>query len=562
MKQQKLVIVYLSAGDYLLVVEDGAIESRWFIMDNYWNREKQVIITLRRDLVVDFYDEYKNEPFFCEKGMLLPTDNMIFNPENMSYNQVKSDVIELTDKTKSRWVILYVARNFRVEDEGVIYRLSSTGGIKLRNTRASQDYEGIYELWCFPYDSVKFKLQDGTIITCDNNSSATKGAIANLPGFIGDAYLYDYQLVPYCPFIDTRGWSVQNDSASIKTILCPANNNDFEVFTNTNGNIITNGGLVMIYSTSSEVSISMNPIYPYSTGNALEQTIDSECRFVRVCDTLETSVYEFNVAKNGGNFSFNIYARYKPYAPSIRIKPAFGGLYGINKPDDQRGVSTVVSYSLPQISNTWREYQIQNANYMNIFNRGIQNQEINRDVQLKQMQMAGTINAISTGLSAGGNTGYLAGQILGGGPGSLVGVGTGSVAGALSLAGASQDISAYNMLANEAIDYSKDLFGYQMGNIKALPTNLVSSGVFGARTHKFPFIEIYTATQDEITALTNKIKYNGFSVGRIGTFSEFENNANSYSKYIKGQLVRCENIQEDFHLLSELGKELNKGVFV
>ena len=72
--------------------------------------------------MVDFYDKYKNEPFFCEKGMLLPTDNMVFNPENMSYNQVKSDEIELTDKTKSRWVILYVARNFSVKDEEVIYK--------------------------------------------------------------------------------------------------------------------------------------------------------------------------------------------------------------------------------------------------------------------------------------------------------------------------------------------------------------------------------------------------------------------------------------------------------
>ena len=71
----------------------------------------------------------------------------------------------------------------------------------------------------------------------------------------------------------------------------------------------------------------------------------------------------------------NIYPRQfisKIDAPNIRIKPAFGGLYGINKPDDQRGVSTTVSYSLPQISIAWREYQIQNANYMNIFNRGIQ----------------------------------------------------------------------------------------------------------------------------------------------------------------------------------------------
>ena len=56
-------------GNYLLVVDNGVIESRWFILENYWNREGQYVLTLRRDLIIDFYGEFADSGFYCEKGL-------------------------------------------------------------------------------------------------------------------------------------------------------------------------------------------------------------------------------------------------------------------------------------------------------------------------------------------------------------------------------------------------------------------------------------------------------------------------------------------------------------
>ena len=63
--------------DYLLVCENAAqgtplsgvdVLSRWFVLESHWNRERQLILTLRRDLIADFWDSFKSEDFYAEKG--------------------------------------------------------------------------------------------------------------------------------------------------------------------------------------------------------------------------------------------------------------------------------------------------------------------------------------------------------------------------------------------------------------------------------------------------------------------------------------------------------------
>lgn len=96
-------------GDYMLVVKvtkvDGVettetIVSRWFIIECKYNRRNQLIFTLRRDLIVDFLDDIKDQPFYCEKGVLnsagaalLP---LICQPEpGMQFNQVLQSKTDL-----------------------------------------------------------------------------------------------------------------------------------------------------------------------------------------------------------------------------------------------------------------------------------------------------------------------------------------------------------------------------------------------------------------------------------------------------------------------------------
>lgn len=43
-------------GDYLIVSDNGEIVSRWYIVENTWNRMGQVLLSLKRDLIADFRD--------------------------------------------------------------------------------------------------------------------------------------------------------------------------------------------------------------------------------------------------------------------------------------------------------------------------------------------------------------------------------------------------------------------------------------------------------------------------------------------------------------------------
>ena len=98
---------------------------------------------------------------------------------------------------------------------------------------------------------------------------------------------------------------------------------------------------------------------------------------------------------------------------------------------------------------------------------------------------------------------------------------------------------------------------------KKIITNKKSSvtkvSAYNANNKIFPVLEKYTCTEEEKQALKSKIQYNGMSVGRIGTISEFLTTEESY---IKCKLIRLTNLPDDFNIVNTIANELNKGVFV
>ena len=98
-------------GDYLLAVEDNEIKSRWFIIESTRTRGGQYRLTLRRDLVVDNYTDIINAPCFIEKATLNNDDPLIYNKEDMSFNQIKTSETPLKDETGCAWVVGYIPRD-------------------------------------------------------------------------------------------------------------------------------------------------------------------------------------------------------------------------------------------------------------------------------------------------------------------------------------------------------------------------------------------------------------------------------------------------------------------
>ena len=150
--------------------------------------------------------------------------------------------------------------------------------------------------------------------------------------------------------------------------------------------------------------------------------------------------------------------------------------------------------------------------------------------------------------------------------GIIGGVG-GGVASAL---GGIADIKNTKALQAEAIDYKQDLFGYQLGNVKALPNSIAKSTAYNIINKIFPIIEFYDCTEEERTIVAKKIAWNGMTVMAIGRIADYignnwtckvnDNISISDKGYIKGQLIRID-INDDYHAVAQIADELNKGVY-
>lgn len=120
--------------------ENAPILSRWFVIDHQRTRKGQYICQLRRDLIADYYNPVINAQTFIEKATVGSDSNLIFNNENMTYNQVKTNEIILNDRTCTAWIVGYLSNKRSSAIEGSI----TYGG------RADYDQSSInHDAWAY-----------------------------------------------------------------------------------------------------------------------------------------------------------------------------------------------------------------------------------------------------------------------------------------------------------------------------------------------------------------------------------------------------------------------------
>ena len=719
-------------GNYVLAVDNNEIVSRWFIISSVRQLNGQYRIALKRDVVADNYNLIINAPCFVEKATLNNDDPMIFNSENMSFNQIKTDETPLKDGTGIPWIVGYYAKTTGTNDEytqlsgtvgeianpdliseaqtieddylykdysnfksltpdsvmynifidadrlltyykvnvnaenaystniarpaenmrssikanyslntrvpsgiqsnidfanffeqirsyydytptytvdeilnyngkiiktqdgkfhkirvdyepydeivditiGILFNELSTAvatqsaylsgnpneysfKMELKGRKFKLSFEEIplssstynigtaryhledapYDMFAIPYGEITIKNTNGSWTSLEVNPTTSLSIAQAISSKYSGTYLYDIQLLPYCPVSNL----LQSDG-SLDVL-----NDDYLYSLVINTTDKSNVGIIFNCSRSSGTFNIPSKIV------VKDPKIESECDMYRLCSPNFNGQFEFNVAKNGGVNFFNVDYTYKPFSPYIHINPDFKLLYGKQDFNDARGLVCGGDFSLPIIKDNWNAYEIQNKNYQNIFDRQIQNMEISQEVQ-RINQIAGIVSGSIGGLIGGG----IAGSLLGKNPshGGLIG---GVLGGAASAVGGAVDYSLSEKLRNEAIDYTKDQFGYQLGNIKALPDSLTRTSAYTYNNKIFPILEYYTCTDEEREALKNKIHYNGMTVMRIGTISEF---LKPEPSYIKGKIIRIEGLEGGFNLLNEISNEINKGVFI
>lgn len=99
--------------DYCIVTNEyNDIVSRWFVIEAVRTTGGQYMVSLLRDLISDYYDVVLNNPCFIEKATLNSDDPLIFNKENMTFNQVRYDAPHLLyDESKCPWIVGYIPQD-------------------------------------------------------------------------------------------------------------------------------------------------------------------------------------------------------------------------------------------------------------------------------------------------------------------------------------------------------------------------------------------------------------------------------------------------------------------
>lgn len=452
-----------------------------------------------------------------------------------------------------------------VHTNEIYYNISGSAG-RIRND------SGLYDMFAIPYDDlfvkVRRNLNSGSIDTFRTNSKLALEIAYNVSLKLTKDRLYDLQILPYCPcpeyvqgteinfesnddvgrgYYNTvrvkRGETEDPDQDRIIGLIlwCRTNKRNFTI--NGHYNDIPND----IYSQQT------NPL------NKKIQTLTKSCR---LCSPGYTSIFEIDPAMNNGIANYIVDFLYQPINPFIRISPEFKNLYGIYTQYDSKGLILKGDFSLPIIQDRWEEYQVNNKNYSEIYDREIQNLKLTQNIERKQQMWqigAGAVSATTSGATAGA-------MASGGNPiGAVVG---GVAGGGASLMAGMADLKYADILRAEALDYKQDMFGYALGNIRALPQTLTKSSPLSNNNPVWPILEIYESTPEERVALIEKIKYNGMSVGVIGTLSEYKDYKDLYKRdgfqymYFKGQPIRLETIFADAHIANAISNELNRGIYL
>lgn len=417
-----------------------------------------------------------------------------------------------------------------------------------------------YMAVCIPYtlnesltgESRQDVIADGESFNARIDSTKAFAAVTLLSYCLQDnQHLYDVQLLPYCPMVnEITIVGPYHDSFLIEADSI-ADNRKIKFYQTDGSTFDTTTPLMEAYVFFNSSFTFDIPLVINDKTTVFEKKLASETELYRFNSPNYSSYFDFNPYMNNGMTKVNVDCTYKPYKSYIHMNPDFKGLYGSDF-NDCRGLIITSDFSIPQVTDAWQTYQIQNKNYADIFNRTQQHLQIEQ----KWTEAEAAMNMFTAPL-AGGVTGGVAGGMKGGMYGAIAGAVVGTTAG---LAGGIADYAKTKELNKEALNYNQDMYNFNLQNIQALPQTLSSISSYDANNKLWPFLETYDCSDVEKEAMRNKLIYNGMKVGRIDTINNFINSTKV--NYIKAKLIRNEISDLDYNELNDIGLELDKGVFI
>ena len=215
-----------------------------------------------------------------------------------------------------------------------------------------------YRMFCIPYsDSFTFTV-DGVEYSPEKENAMTlaSGMLAS-----GGSLIYDIQLLPYCPIKQIRDGEFDIDALNFVEgrdyVLVPDVSN------------------IILFATYSKGTFNIPFSQPGPTqNNVISTKTDALTTFSRLCSPNYAGVFEYSPVKNNGVTYINVDYHYKPYTPYIHLNPDFDGLYGKDF-NDARGLICGGDFSITRVDSAWTQYQLENKNYNEIFNKNIDKME-------------------------------------------------------------------------------------------------------------------------------------------------------------------------------------------
>lgn len=424
-----------------------------------------------------------------------------------------------------------------------------------------------YDMFCIPIGNVTVKRTGQTDLT--TVAGVAMAAARGIAATGTSSKILDVQILPYCPFPDVI------DSDGNIDLTNATEDVDYTIMSATIQNVETELGIILYpkaskgsfeYDITSQLSADYLKYFEEETFSSLAKKVLSETSFVRFCSPNFAAFYDMIPQKNKGALKISIDYYYKPYTPYIHVMPVLnGGLYGEDY-NDPKGLLCSGDFSIATASSKWEEYQVQNKNFQNQFDRQIMDLDINNNIALQQANITGNIGIATsalTGVGAGAIAGASVGSavpVIGTAIGAVAGAAIGGIGGAVTSAiGKNKDIEFLKQKQSEARGYLQDMYTYQLGNIKALPNTLNKVSSFTPNNKIFPFVEVYDCTEEEKQTLINKIKYNGMTIMRIGQIQNYINSEVSY--FVQGELIRLVGIDEDSQVVAEIAQEIKEGAY-
>ena len=392
-----------------------------------------------------------------------------------------------------------------------------------------------YAMFCIPYGEVKLRKDGVDQLTTVKDAALIATGISTSAG---DKSVLDVQLLPYCPIREI----VVDDEKGVVDYSSLTRTGQVQDIKNEADAVISK--MFWCLDSSFTFQIPLKLVVD-------DYKIENETTTYRLCSPNYNGLFEFNLAKNGGLNWIEVNCTYKPQTPYIQLNPSFQKLYGQNSQvglsggdyNDQRGLICGGDFSLPSVSDAWANYQMQNKNYQNIFDREIQSMEMSNRYQ----RVSDWMGLVSGTAKAGMAIGSLSNPVAGG-VSAAINLGTGAASNIMS-----------DRLRDEQINLKKDLFNYNLQNIQALPQSVSKTAAFNINSKYVPFLEKYTCTEEEKNALRDKLRWQGMTVMRTGQIEDY---VWSDDTYIEAMPLRLTGLSEDTHTAQAIAQELNLGTYI